>query len=60
MGNKNGSNKTPTGLHQIKQKIGDKVPINGRMVGRVFTGEIAEIYNDNRVSKINFSTITIS
>ena len=32
IGNKNGSNKTPTGLHQIKQKIGDKVPINGRMV----------------------------
>ena len=23
IGNKNGSNKTPTGLHQIKQKIGD-------------------------------------
>ena len=59
IGNKNGSNKTPTGLHQIKQKIGDKVPINGRMVGRVFTGEIAEIYNDNRVSKTDDITSRI-
>jgi len=58
-GNKNGSNKTPIGLHQIKKKIGDKVPINGKMIGRVFTGEIAEIYNDNKVSKTDDITSRI-
>ena len=40
-GNKNGSNKTPLGLHKIKEKYGEETPINGKMVGRIFYGKIA-------------------
>jgi len=58
-GNKAGSNKTPLGLHKVKQKYGEKTPINGRMVGRVFYGEIATIYKDNTKSKTNDVTTRI-
>tara|TARA_B100000927_G_scaffold260441_1_gene230027 strand:+ start:120 stop:701 length:582 start_codon:yes stop_codon:yes gene_type:complete len=50
VGNQSGSNKTPTGLHIIKNKIGDRTPKNGRMVGRIYTGEIAKIYRDKTIS----------
>ena len=50
IGNRSGSNKTPKGLHFIKKKIGDKTPINGKMIGRIFTGEIAEIFKDKTIS----------
>ena len=58
-GNKNGSNKTPLGLHKIKEKYGDKTPINGRMVGRIFYGNIATIYNDTTKSKTDDITSRI-
>ena len=58
-GNKEGSNKTPLGLHKVKQKYGDNTPINGRMVGRVFYGEIATIYKDNTKSKTDDVTTRI-
>ena len=51
VGSEAGSNKTPLGLHKVNQKYGEKTPINGRMVGRVFYGEIATIYKDNTKSK---------
>ena len=51
VGSEAGSNKTPLGLHKIRQKYGEETPINGRMVGRVFYGEIATIYKDNTKSK---------
>ena len=51
VGNKAGSNKTPKGLHKVKQKFGEKTPINGKMIGRVFYGNIATIYTDNTKSK---------
>jgi hypothetical protein len=50
-GSEVGSNKTPLGLHKIKEKFGDKTPINGRMIGRVFYGQIATIFTDNNKSK---------
>ena len=50
-GNKAGSNKTPIGLHKVKQKFGEETPINGKMIGRVFYGDIATIYTDNTKSK---------
>jgi len=50
VGNQSGSNKTPTGLHIIKNKIGDKTPKNGRMIGRIYTGEIAKIFSDKTIS----------
>ena len=51
VGNKAGSNKTPIGLHKVKQKFGEKTPINGKMIGRVFYGDIATIYTHNTKSK---------
>jgi lipoprotein-anchoring transpeptidase ErfK/SrfK len=43
---KSGSNKTPIGIHRIKSKIGDNVPINSRFIGRKLTGEIIEVISD--------------
>ena len=59
VGNKKNSNKTPLGLHIIKEKHGDNVPINGRMVGRVFYGDIAKIYSDSTTSKTDDITSRI-
>ena len=44
IGSESGSNKTPLGLHKVKEKYGENTPINGRMIGRVFYGEISTIY----------------
>ena len=59
IGSEAGSNKTPLGLHKVNQKYGEKTPINGRMVGRVFYGEIATIYKDNTKSKTDDVTTRI-
>ena len=59
VGNKAGSNKTPLGLHKIKQKYGEATPINGRMVGRVFYGNIATIYTDETKSRTDDVTSRI-
>lgn len=58
-GNKSGSNKTPLGLHKIKYKYGEDTPINGRMIGRIYTGDIATIYKDNTKSKTDDVTTRI-
>ena len=58
-GNKVGSNKTPLGLHKIKNKFGDKTPINGKMIGRFFYGQVATIYNDTTKSKTDDITSRI-
>ena len=58
-GSKSGSNKTPLGLHKVKQKYGDKTPINGRMIARVYTGEITTIYTDTTKSKTDDVTSRI-
>jgi L,D-transpeptidase YbiS len=34
--------RTPTGLHRIREKIGDEVPPFGILKDRVFTGELAD------------------
>jgi len=59
IGSKAGSNKTPLGLHKVKAKYGDKTPINGRMIGRVFYGDIATIYPDTTKSKTDDVTSRI-
>ena len=59
IGNKNGSKKTPLGLHTIARKIGEKTPINGRMIARVFTGETSIIYLDGSRSKTDDITSRI-
>ncbi len=58
-GNKQESNKTPLGLHKIKNKYGEKTPDNGIMIGRMFTGKIADIYNDKTKSKTDDITSRI-
>jgi len=58
-GSEAGSNKTPLGLHKIKEKYGAKTPINGRMIGRVFYGRIATIYKDKQKSKTDDVTSRI-
>lgn len=46
VGNKSNSNKTPPGLHEIKRKIGNNVPINGLFKARIFTGKKAKIFTE--------------
>ena len=59
IGSEAGSNKTPIGLHRIAAKFGTKTPINGRMTGRVFYGDIATIYTDDTKSKTDDITSRI-
>jgi len=42
-GMENKSEKTPLGLHRIKNKVGDKTPLGGIISGMHFTGKIASI-----------------
>ena len=42
LGNAIDSFKTPVGMHRVESKIGAGVPLNGRLKGRRFTGEIVE------------------
>ena len=58
-GSKENSNKTPLGLHKIEEKHGENTPINGKMIGRVFYGEIAKIFNDKTQSKTDDITSRI-
>lgn len=59
IGNIKNSNQTPLGLHSVKEKHGDNTPLNGRMIGRVFYGQIATIYNDSSRSKTDDVTTRI-
>jgi len=49
IGNKQNSFKTPPGLHTIKRKIGEKVPIGGIMESREYGGKIAEILTEKKM-----------
>lgn len=44
IGNKQNSMKTPVGLHTIKHKYGDGVPLAGLFKSRVYTGKVSPIY----------------
>ena len=59
IGSASGSNKTPLGLHSIREKYGEKTPINGKMTGRVFYGNIATIYTNQTKSKTDDITSRI-
>lgn len=41
------SEKTPEGLHIVKEKIGDQLPIGAILRERVFNGQISTIYLDS-------------
>lgn len=59
VGNQKNSNKTPLGLHSIKEKHGAETPLNGKMIGRIFYGHIATIYSDTTSSKTDDITSRI-
>ena len=59
VGNKKNSFMTPYGLHYIREKHGSETPLNGRMIGRVFYGQIATIHNDSTSSKTDDITTRI-
>jgi L,D-transpeptidase catalytic domain len=43
IGSKQNSYKTPPGLHTVKRKIGDDVPLGGIFLSRVYEGKVAKI-----------------
>ncbi len=51
--------KTPLGLHEIKEKIGDKVPINTIFTARVNTNKVAEIQINPNDTEDDFVTSRI-
>ena len=51
VGNQDGSEKTPLGLHKIQSKIGQNVPLGGVFVGKRFTGKTAEIVTETKRTK---------
>ena len=59
VGNIKNSEQTPLGLHSVYEKHGDNTPLNGRMIGRIFYGQIATIYNDSSRSKTDDVTTRI-
>lgn len=40
VGNREGSNQTPLGWHEIDERIGDGLPVGAVFVGRKFTGQV--------------------
>lgn len=46
VGNESGSEKTPLGLHRIKDKIGGSMPVNMVMVGREPKGLLQDCINE--------------
>ena len=59
IGSKQDSYKTPPGLHTIKRKIGDEVPVGGIMVSRVYEGKIAKILTEKENAKKDYVTSRI-
>lgn len=59
IGNIKNSDQTPLGLHSVKEKHGEKTPLFGRMIGRVFYGQVATIYNDSSRSETDDITTRI-
>lgn len=59
VGSQQNSNKTPPGLHTIKRKIGEEVPLGGILEARVYNGKIAEIITDQRKADGDYVTTRI-
>lgn len=59
VGSQTNSNKTPPGLHTIKRKIGENVPLGGILASRVFTGKIANILTDKTKANGDYVTSRI-
>ncbi len=59
VGNELHSLKTPLGLHNVKRKIGDNVPLGGILEARIFNGNIAPIYEDKTKADGDYVTTRI-
>lgn len=59
IGNQEGSNKTPVGMHSVKEKHGSNIPLNGLFKNRKYYGQIAEIITDTTSSKTDDITTRI-
>ena len=59
VGNKINSLKTPLGLHTIKRKIGDNVPLGGILEARNYNGKQATIFNDKTKADEDYVTSRI-
>jgi hypothetical protein len=59
IGCKVNSNKTPSGLHTIKRKIGADVPLGGILESRVHTGKIAEILTEKKNAAKDYVTTRV-
>ena len=53
------SNKTPSGLHTIKRKIGDNVPLGGILESRMYTGRVAKILTKKKNAKKDYVTTRV-
>ncbi len=49
-----GSEKTPVGLHEVRRKIGNNVPLGGAFDYQKFKGEIAEINQTKQPTKEDY------
>lgn len=59
IGNKQNSLKTPPGLHTVKHKIGDDVPIGGIFESRVYYGKTAKILTNHENAPHDYVTTRI-
>ena len=59
IGSHQNSNKTPPGLHTVKRKIGEEVPLGGILEAREFNGKVAEIITDKRKADGDYVTTRI-
>jgi len=59
IGSKRNSFKTPPGLHTIKRKIGDNVPLGGVFESRIYTGKSTPIITTKQKAKRDYVTTRI-
>ena len=59
IGSKQNSYKTPPGLHTVKRKIGDGVPLGGIFESREYDGKIAKILEEEKKAPGDFVTTRI-
>lgn len=59
VGNKTNSMQTPLGLHTIKRKIGDNVPLGGLFYSREYAGRTATIFTEKVKSRTDDVTSRI-
>jgi lipoprotein-anchoring transpeptidase ErfK/SrfK len=59
IGAEKNSNKTPLGVHRIKNKMGDKEPLGTIFFARQASGQIAEIYTDTTDTPKDYVTTRI-